>query len=133
MSTVLIDKMAEYRKRTIELFGEMHYDSDEETMKSKEKMVTILAMNKVQSTASDVLELSCSDIEEEVTITQPNIAKIATNIQKEDPIQVAKNLAKYQRQTAARITKYSQETTIHLPPAITIIDSQGIPVVIREE
>jgi len=42
-----------------------------------------------------------------------------------DPIQQAKALARHQRQAAARITRYHQESTIQIPYSIVITDAEG--------
>lgn len=122
-----IDMMSEHKNVMVELFGELHYDSDEEILKSEEKVKKIIMRNQEPWMISEVLELDYSDIEEDTILEQP-IAKISVATTNEDPIQRAKNLARYQRQAAARITKYRTENTIHLPSSIILTDSQGIPV-----
>lgn len=124
--------MDNHRDKIIKLFGEMHYSSDEETIQFNQRVKDAFGSDSEEEVFSDTIELSCSDIEEEKVIDQP-LYRISAVVREEDIIQRAKELAQYQRRSAARMTKYQYTTPSYIPPSVIITDSQGIPEVTPEE
>lgn len=118
--------MNKYKSKIVELFGEEHLDGDEEILETerqlKQKLKEALDSDSDEETQSmdDIMDLSCSDIEEEEEpVTLPmgrlQITKVEIN-----PVLPAKALAQIKRQMEAKVTKGR---------TITI---QSIPIVIRD-
>jgi len=123
--------MSNYKNKIITLFGEEHWESDEEVLEAerhlKQKLKRAFGSDSEEdkSSLSDVMELSCSDIEEEEEPTNISINRIVTQPQQEDDIAYRRALAQYQRQMAARVTRQPTDEPIQLPKHIVARRTEG--------
>lgn len=113
--------MSSYKSKVIELFGEEHWESDEEIVEAESQLRQRLKRafgsdsEEDNPPLSDVMELSCSDIEEEEEPTSVTVNRLTILPQKEDCLAQRKALAQYQRQMAARVTGQTAKAPIQLP------------------
>lgn len=123
--------MSKYKKEIVDLFGEEHLESDEEILEAKRQLKKRLR-NAFGSDSEeddqpliDVMELSCSDIEEEEAPTNIAINRVTVQPKPEDYLAHKKALAQYQRQMAACVTRQTREKPIQLPPHIIARRTDG--------
>jgi len=92
--------------------------------KSGEENITNHTINNIStSNTSGSPYVRCAIEGESVTVLVDT--GVQTEAIKPDPIQQAKAFARYQRQAAARITRYHLESTIQIPYPIEITDAEG--------
>lgn len=123
--------MSSYKSKVIELFGEEHWESDEEIVEANSQLRRRLKRafgsdsEEDNPSLSDVLELSCSDIEEEEEPTNVTVNRVTVQPQQEDCLAYRKAMAQYQRQMAARVTRQPAEEPIQLPAYIIAQRTEG--------
>lgn len=117
--------MSNYKEKIIALFGEEHLESDEEFLYAERQLKQRLRnafgedSEDDNTSLTDVMELSCSDIEEEEEKpTNISVNRITTQPQPEDCLAHRKALAQYQRQIAACVTRQHIKKPSQLPPHI---------------
>lgn len=140
-------KMDQSKEKIKELFGEEHEISDEEVIREQQGLRLRLQnafgsdseseesrevahwedtdISDIEE-ATDEIELDYSDINEEEEDIKLPIGRLQGKIQEVGTVQQAKELAQFQRQIAAQITKYKGKPITRIPVVIT--DSKGVPV-----
>lgn len=146
----------------VSLFGEDHYDSDEEIIRyqrdMKRRIHDALGSDSESTESSDVLEIEYTDIsdnedgmgftpqhtkngkpdqsksfQETQCMTTQAIGKMEMIRTKEKTIDQKKALAQYRRQMAAKVTKYQVQNNIQLHDSIILVNNLGQPVELKED
>ncbi|KAF0739809.1 Reverse transcriptase domain-containing protein [Aphis craccivora] len=123
--------MSKCKKEIVDLFGEKHQESDEKILEAEKQLKQSLRnafgsdSEEDDQSLTDVMELSCSDIEEEEAPTNIAINRVTVQPKPEDDMAHRKALAQYQRQMAACVTRRTMEKPIQLPPHIIARRTDG--------
>jgi len=123
--------MSNYKNKIIDLFGEEYFEDDEEVLESERQLKQTLRnafgsdSEEDNPSLTDIMELSCSDIEEEVEPTNLTINRITIQPQTDGSLAQMKARAQYQRQMAACVTKQPTERPIQIPPHLVMQRKNG--------
>jgi len=110
--------MSNYKDKIIALFGEENLESDEEFLETerqlKQRFKNAFGSDSEEDNQflTDVMELSCSDIEEEEEPSNMAINRVTIQLQPDDCLARRKVLAQYQRQMVACVTSQHVEKFI---------------------